>query len=180
MTGQAFRGLSWAFLGAVGQALLQVAAIVVLSRLVTVEEFGTAAAATVVMGLAVMLSQLGISAALVQAKKLDRADVASAFLLTSALGLLLAGLLFLLAPVIGPVVGLPEDAPFLRLLSIVLVVGSMGAVAAGLLQRQMRFRALALVDLLSYGVGYLGTSVVLASAGVGAASLIWGRSPRRQ
>lgn len=174
LTGQAFRGLSWSFLGAVGQALLQVAAIVVLSRLVTVEEFGTAAAATVVMGLTVMLSQLGISAALVQARKLDRADVASAFLLTSALGILLAGMLYLLAPVIGPLVGLPDDAPYLRMLSVVLVVGSMGAVAAGLLQRQMRFRALALVDLLSYGLGYLGTSVVLASAGVGAVSLIWG------
>jgi O-antigen/teichoic acid export membrane protein len=175
MVREAARGVSWSFVGAVGQALLQVLAIVVLSRLVTVEEFGLAAAATVVAGLAVMLSQLGIGAAVVQAKRLQPADEASAFLLTSAFGLFLALVLIALAPFIGAAVGLPPGSNFLQLLSIVLVVGAMGAVATGLLQRRMRFRALALVDLLSYLFGYLGTSVTLAYLGAGAASLIWGQ-----
>ena len=175
LTGQAFRGMSWSFLGAMGQAVLQFAAIAVLSRLVTVEEFGTAAAATVVTGLAVMLSQLGIGAAVVQARRLERDDIPSAFVLASALGLVLAALLIALAPLIGPLVGLSADASYLQLLSIVLVLGAMSVVAQGLLQRQLRFRALALVDLLSYAVGYLGTAVTLALAGFGAASLIWGQ-----
>ncbi len=175
LTGQAFRGLSWSFLGAIGQAFLQFVAIAVLSRLVTVEEFGTAAAAAVVAGLAVMLSQLGIGAAVVQARRLDRADISSAFILASALGLVLAALLIAVAPVVGPIVGLPADASYLQLLSVVLVLGALSVVAQGLLQRQMRFRALALVDLVSYAVGYLGTAVTLAVAGFGAVSLIWGQ-----
>lgn len=175
MARQAARGLSWSLLGAVGQALLQIIAIAVLSRLVTVEEFGIASAATVVMGLAVTLSQLGVSAALVQARQLDSDDVASVFTLGWALGLVLAGVLFLLAPFISPVVGLPAGSPYLKMLSIVLVFGSLGAVAAGLLQRQLRFRELAFVTLGSYSVGYLGTSVAFAYAGAGAAALIWGQ-----
>jgi O-antigen/teichoic acid export membrane protein len=175
LTGQAFRGLSWSFLGALGHAVLQFVAIAVLSRLVTVEEFGTAAAATVVAGLAVVLSQLGIGAAVVQARRLERADIASAFVLATALGLLLGALLIALAPLLGPIVGLPDDASYLQLLSIVLLLGAMSVVAQGLLQRQMRFRALALVDLVSYGIGFLGTAVTLAAAGFGAVSLIWGQ-----
>lgn len=175
LTGQTFHGLSWSFLGAIGQAVLQFAAIAVLSRLVTVEEFGTAAAATVVTGLAVMLSQLGVGAAIVQAKRLDRDDLASAFTLASALGLVLAGVLIALAPVIGPLVGLSADADYIQLLSLVLIFGAMSIVAQGVLQRQMRFRALALVDLSSYAFGYLGTAVVLAALGFGAASLVWGQ-----
>ena len=175
MTRSAVRGLSWSMVGALGQALLQLVSIVVLSRLLTAEEFGTAVAATVVMGLAVVLGQLGIGPALVQSRHLGSADVATAFSVAAALGVVLAGVLFLAAPVVNPLVGLPADSWFLRLLSVVLVLGGLGSVSLGLLQRHLRFRALVLVELSSYGVGYLGTTVVLASAGAGAAALVWGQ-----
>ncbi|SDC49601.1 polysaccharide transporter, PST family [Geodermatophilus telluris] len=171
----AVRGLSWSMVGALGQALLQLVSIVVLSRLLTAEEFGTAVAATVVMGLAVVLGQLGIGPALVQSRQLRDEDVATAFSVAAGLGVLLAAALFLAAPVIGPLVGLPADSWFLRLLSVVLVLGGLGSVSLGLLQRQLRFRALVLVELGAYGVGYLGTTVALASAGAGAAALVWGQ-----
>jgi O-antigen/teichoic acid export membrane protein len=175
LTAQTFRGFSWSFLGAVGQALLQIASIATLSRLVTVEEFGTAAAASVVANLAVMLSQLGIGAAVVQARRLDRDDVPSAFFLATTLGIVLAGVLLAVAPVVAPLVGLPRGAVYLQMLSVVLVLGSTSIVAEGLLQRRMRFRSLALVNLLSYGIGYLGTATTLAAAGYGAVSLVWGQ-----
>jgi len=175
LTGQTFHGLSWSFMGAISQAVLQFAAIAALSRLVTVEEFGTAAAATLVMGLAVMLSQLGVGAAIVQAKELHPGDVASVFNLATAVGVLLGALLIAIAPLLNPLVGLPSGSSYLQLLSMVVVLGSLNAVSSGLLQRQMRFRALAVVDLVSYAVGYLGTAVVLASAGFGAVSLICGQ-----
>jgi O-antigen/teichoic acid export membrane protein len=175
MARSAVRGLSWSMVGALGQALLQLVSIVVLSRLLTAEEFGTAVAATVVMGLAVVLGQLGIGPALVQSRSLSSADVATAFSVAAALGVGLAAALFLTAPVVNPLVGLPADSWFLRLLSVVLVLGGLGSVSLGLLQRHLRFRALVLVELSSYGVGYLGTTVVLASAGAGAAALVWGQ-----
>jgi PST family polysaccharide transporter len=167
--------MSWTFLGAISQALLQFAALALLSRLLTVTEFGTASAASVVTSLAVMLSQLGIGAAVVQARELDRDDVRSAFVLATVLGVVLAGVLIAVAPLVGPVVGLPDGSPFLQMLSVVLVFGSVSIVAQGLLQRRMRFRALALVSILSYGIGYLGTATTLAAAGFGAVSLIWGQ-----
>lgn len=175
MTRSAVRGLSWSLLGAVGQSLLQMVAIVLLSRVLSVSQFGAAAAATVVMSLAVMLGQLGIGPALVQARRLEPPDVATAFSIASALGLLLAGLLVVVSPVLNRAVGLPADSPFLRLLSLVLVLGGLSTVAMGMLQRELRFRELVLVELCSYGVGYLGTSAALALAGAGAVSLVWGQ-----
>jgi O-antigen/teichoic acid export membrane protein len=176
MVATAVRGVSWSFLGAVGQAALQMGAIVLLARLLSVEQFGLAASASLVMSFAVMASQFGVGPALVQSRRLDRTDVASAFVLSTALGLLMAGGLIALSPIIGRLVGLPPDATYLlRLLAIVVVVGGLSAVSTGLLQRQMRFRALAIIDLLSFGVGYLGTAGTLASLGLGAASLVWGQ-----
>lgn len=175
MAGTALRGLSWSMTAALGQTVLQLVAMVVLSRLVSVREFGLAAATTVVMSLAVMVSQLGLGPALVQARRLDKADIATAFFLSTLLGVLLGGALFLLAPVVGPLVGLPAGASYLQLVSVALVLGGFGAVASSLLQRQLRFRDLALVQLGSYGVGYFGTAVTLAYLGLGTAALIWGQ-----
>jgi O-antigen/teichoic acid export membrane protein len=79
MTRQAARGVSWSFVGAAGQFLLQLVSIVVLSRLLSVSDYGTAVAATVVLGLAAMLGQQSIAPALVQARTLDRADIGTAF-----------------------------------------------------------------------------------------------------
>ncbi|CAA9259874.1 MAG: hypothetical protein AVDCRST_MAG52-2571 [uncultured Blastococcus sp.] len=175
MTGSAVRGLSWSLVGALGQSILQFVSIVVLSRVLSIEEFGTAAAATVVAGLAVMLGQQGIGSAIVQARELRRADVATAFCMSAAIGVVLAALLLLASPLLAQAVGLPAGSPYLPMLSIVLVLGGLSGVAMGLLQRQLRFRDLGLMELTSYGVGYLGTSVTLAFAGAGAMSLIWGQ-----
>ena len=175
MAGTALRGLSWSMTAALGQTVLQLVAIVVLSRLVSVREFGVAAACTVVMSLAVMISQLGVGPALVQARRLEKADVATAFLLAVLLSLLLGGALFALAPVIGPLVGLPAEASYLQLVSLALVFGGVATVSSSLLQRHLRFRDLALVQLGSYAVGYFATAVTLAHLGAGAAALIWGQ-----
>lgn len=175
MTRAAGRGLSWSLLSAAGQAVLQVVALVVLAHLLEVDEFGVATAALVVMSLALMLSQLGIGPALVQARELDRIDVASAFCLTTALGVVLGGVLIGVAPLVGPLLGLPPGATYIQLLSVIVVLGGMGAVSLALLQREMRFRALAVVELLAYGIGYVGTAVALAAVGAGAAALIWGQ-----
>ena len=52
LTRRTLRGFVWAFTGSAGQALLQIAATIVLARLLTPEQFGSMAAALLVVGLA--------------------------------------------------------------------------------------------------------------------------------
>ena len=71
LTARTVRGFVWAFTGSVGQAVLQIAATIVLARLLTPQEFGSVAAALLVVGLAQLLTQVGVSAALVQRRALN-------------------------------------------------------------------------------------------------------------
>ena len=64
LTARTVRGFVWAFTGSAGQALLQIAATIVLARLLTPHDFGSVAAALLVVGLAQLLTQVGVSAAL--------------------------------------------------------------------------------------------------------------------
>jgi PST family polysaccharide transporter len=45
----------------------------------------------------------------------------------------------------------------------------------GLLQRNLKFRKLAMVDISSYAVGYVGVSITLAALGAGPYALAWGQ-----
>lgn len=75
LTTRTLRGFAWAFTGSTGQAVVQIAATIVLARLLTPEQFGSVAAALLIVGLAQLLTQLGVSAALVQRQTLSDEDV---------------------------------------------------------------------------------------------------------
>ncbi len=174
LTATTARGFLWAFGGSAGQAVLGIVSIVVLARLLTPGEFGAAAAATLVVGFALLFSQVGVGPALVQRKTLADAEVAAAFSFSLATSVVLGLGLLAAAPWINPVVGLPADSGLLRLLSVAFVLNGAAAVPSALLQRRLRFRPTAMVDIASTALGSIGVTAALALLGLGAVSLIWG------
>ncbi|WP_181784781.1 lipopolysaccharide biosynthesis protein, partial [Pseudonocardia pini] len=173
LTARTARGFAWAFTGSVGQAVLQIVATIVLARLLTPEEFGSVAAALLVVGLTQLVTQLGVAAALVHRRELTDRDVAAAFWFSILLSVVMAVLLATFAPALNGLVGLPADSGLLPLLSLSLVLAGAIAVPTGLLQRDLRFRPMAVVDLLATGPTLIGVSVVLALLGFGPAALAW-------
>lgn len=173
LTARTLRGFVWAFTGSAGQAVLQIAATIVLARLLTPEQFGAVAAALLIVGLAQLLTQLGVSAALVQRATLTEEDVAAAFGFSVLVSMVFAVALATSAPALNPLVGLAPDSRLLPLLSPALVLAGLAAVPSGLLQRRMQFRQLAVVDLIAAGPAMIGVSVGLALAGLGAYALAW-------
>jgi PST family polysaccharide transporter len=175
LTSLTVRGFAWAFTGTVSQALLQIISMVVLARLLTPAEFGAAAAAGLVVGLSQVVSQIGVGPALVQRRVLTDDEISAAFYSSLLLSAVLAVVLFLGAPLFNRLVGLPSDSSLLRLLTVALVLAGAAAAPMGLLQRALRFRDMAMVDLLAFGPATIGVSVALAALGWGAVSIICGQ-----
>jgi O-antigen/teichoic acid export membrane protein len=168
-------GFAWLFTGSVGQAVLQVVYIAVLARLLSPAEYGAAAAASLVVSLSALVSEVGVGPALVQRRGLRDDEVSAAFWFSVLVSSALAATLFVLAPVLNPLVSLPPESSLLRLMCVTLVLGGVAVVPIGLLQRRMQFRTLATLDFLTYTCGSLGVSVVLAVQGMGAAAVVWGQ-----
>lgn len=174
LTTRTARGFAWAFTGTVGQAVLQIGATVALARLLTPDEFGAAAAALLVVGLTQLVTQLGVAASLVHREHLDDRDVTAAFWFSVLVAAVFAAVLAVGSPVLSPLVGLPADSGLLPLLSVALLFAGAAATPLGLLQRDLRFRSMATVDLVAAGPALIGVSVALAAAGFGATALAYG------
>jgi O-antigen/teichoic acid export membrane protein len=117
--------------------------IAVLTRFLSPADFGTVAAATTVLPFFYLLSDLGFAAYIVQVTKTTRRMLSTGFWFSVTAGVLLTGLMILVAPAFGAVFRSAEVVPVLQVMSAAIALTAFGSVPMALLRRSMRFRTLA-------------------------------------
>lgn len=160
------------FLGAGGQAVSSAAVVMVLSRLLSPADFGVVGAALVVVSFAQVFTQFGVGPALVQMERISREHVHTAISMSLILGLCFAAGVYLLAGVSATFFGMSQLQNILRVLAILFPIVSLGAVGQALLQREMKFRIMARINLVSYLLGYALPGIFLAYLGLGMWALV--------
>ena len=159
---------------AVGQALLSLAILAVLSRLLTPRDFGVVAFALIFVGVIEITGKLGIGPAIVQRPGLTERHVATGFVLSAALGAVLTAAVWFASPAAARFFADPEAPAILAALSVVFVISGLGEVSEHLLRRRLRFGRLMLATLLSQFAGYGLVSITLALHGFAAWALVGG------
>ena len=163
---QVRRGISWNLVGAVSTNAMRILVVVVLGRVLDSHDFGVVAAALSVIAILHIVRDFGIGPALIQRRELAPGHVATAFAASTYLGAALAALIALTAPLVGRLYHSPECVELLRALAVIFVLRGLSTTSQMMCQRAMNFRAVALIDTLSYSAGSLA-SIALALAGLG-------------
>lgn len=171
-------GFGWSSLTVVIKALLTFLVLVVLSRLLTPNDFGLVGMTWILVELATRFGQTGIGHALIQRHELTDRHLEIGFTFSTVLGGTVAGVIWLFAPRFGHLFDEPAVSSLLRVLSVTFVIGGVGVVPEHLLRRSLRFKQLMVADLLSYASGYGLTATVLAFRGFGVWSLVWAEITR--
>ena len=155
------------------QGVLRLAVLTVLARLLGPPEFGLAAAATVVIAFFRVITETGIRAAVIQRPELEDRHVRTAFTLSLMVGLGGAAIVSASAELIADDgFEMPELAPVIRAMALLLPLQSLGIVASGLMQREMNFGWVVRSEILSYVVGYAPVGIGMGLAGFGVWSLV--------
>ncbi len=147
------------------------ATIVVLTRILTPEDFGLAAAASALLPLVYVLSDVGFSTYIVQAAKLEQRTLSTAFWFSLASGGVLALVILGAAPFMGMLLNLPEVADLLRVLTLSVVAIAVGSVPLALMRRRLSFRSLAFMEATGAIVAQVA-AISAALAGLGAWALV--------
>ena len=152
---------------------LGLATTVVLARLVSPAEYGTAVVVLILPMLATILTYEGFGAFLVVVRSCTREQVGSAVLLSITSGLILTAIVFFLSPLVAEPVFGPGTSQLAQLCAPIFVIASFGAVPRALLQRRLDWRWMNLTEIVEL-IGVSLSSVVLAFAGLGSKALILG------
>ena len=143
---------------------IQAAAVLVLSRMLGPEDFGLIAMVAVVMKLGELLRDFGLPTAALQAPTLSHQQASNMFWINSCLGMIAAIAAVASTPLLILVYSEPRLAAIVPAMAATLAFNGMQAQLQVQLARSMRFRALAVTDVISQAVG-LVIAVVAAAAG---------------
>lgn len=174
LSARAMAGGQWRMASLIVQGVLHLVVGVVLARLLPPADFGLAALALIVIGFAAMISDVGVGAAVMQRLVVTTAHLRVAFTLSVLSGVVIAGVLFGVAPLVAILAKSAAVSPVLRVQSIVFIATGAGTVARAQLQRRLDFRRLFAVDLTSYLLGYALIAIGGAVLGWGVWSLVVG------
>lgn len=170
---QVLTGLKWTAGGKLGAQVITWAITLIVMRLLTPEDYGLLAMASVFVAFMLMLSEAGLGPALIQKQDLDETSLRSVFtiVIIANIGLLL--LLNLLAPVIADFFKEDRLIPILRVLSLQFLLNIFSTLPVVQLYRQLRFKALSLISFSTTIVGSVMT-LLMAFAQFGVWALILG------
>ena len=173
LKGAAVSGVRWTTLSKLLAQVGTLASSIVLARLLSPAEFGEAAIAMILLPLSVLLSFAGFGAALVQYREIDQDLVRSAGAMSVLFGAAQTVAVYLLAPVIAEPLFGDATSDLIQLISPIFFLAGLAVVPKALLQRELRFQRLSIIELLGLVCG-TAVSLVAAISGVGASSLVWG------
>jgi O-antigen/teichoic acid export membrane protein len=159
-------GIRWGIIVSIATQVGRIVFLVALMRLLGPWNYGIVGQAAVVIAVAQIFVHFGLAASIVQRPRLDQSEVGTAFWLNVAMGLLLAILMVLGAPLLSTFFKTEELTAVLRVLSISFVLRGMTVVPTALLTRNMRFRSLGMVEITSTFIsGVLGVGAAAMGAG---------------
>jgi PST family polysaccharide transporter len=154
-----------------GTGFLQMVASIVLARLLVPEDFGLFAMGTVLTNFGPLLIDFGLGDATIQKNKITRTQVSSLFWLSSAMGLVIAGILAACSPLIAWIYGEPRLEGIAVYSAVALVLFGLSNQHLALLRRTMQFARIAKIQILSTFVAG-ATAIFIAISGYGYWALV--------
>ena len=142
-------------------------------RLLVPADYGLMALANVVIGLLGIVAEMGFGASLVQTAIIDRTRIAQIFGAALIIHAGICACLFAVAPLLGRFFDEPRLVLVVQVLAFQFVIIAAGLVPNAMLRRELRYKALSLIEIVSGAGGNLLT-LVLAWTGHGVWSLVIG------
>lgn len=158
------RTVSGAFVTVVGQGaqfLLSLVSIMALARLLTPKDFGFFAMATTVVGYLRIFKDAGLSMATVQREGISQAQVSNLFWINAGVSGAITLLLATCSPLVAWFFREPRLIGITITLSATFILNGLAIQHSALLNRQMRFKALAIIQVGSMLIG-VSLAIILA------------------
>ena len=165
--------LAWSFLDRYLGLLVSLATSMVLARLLTPAQVGIFSLCAAVLDVAATVRDFGVSEYIIQERELDHAKLRSAFAVAIATAWPIGALVFVSRSALASYYNEPQLAELIAILSLSFVILPLSSPAFALLNREMAFRKILVVQVAAVLAGS-AVSLILAARGHGAHSLAWG------
>lgn len=165
-------GVKWSTASTVFNAVLQLGYGAIMARLLEPEEFGLVAMMHVILRFVDYFAKMGMGHAIIQKKTLSAQEIRAGFTSSFLLGFVSMVFVYFAAPYVTLFFENERLVEVIRFSSVLFLIQGLSTTAVGLLTRDLEFKVLAILNVISYVVGYLFVGIYMAYSGYGVYSLI--------
>lgn len=162
LTKRTAQGLAWSLSTLLTRTILSIVSVAVLARLLSPHDYGVMSAAAIIVAFGTMLSGLGLGPALVQHQALTKAHVSAAIVLGVSVATVFSSIQWFCAPIIAKFMKVEELEFVTRVLSGTIVAQSLNTLFVAILSRNLKFKAISLINLGSWSIATFGIAIPLA------------------
>lgn len=143
-------------------------------RLLSPEDYGLMAMATVVIGFLANTNEMGLASAIIQKKELDKVLVSKIFGMLLLFDAFLFGIIYFIAPFVADFFGDDRLISIIRVLGITILVNPLFTIPDAIMTRNMEFRSISIIAFCGQIVAAI-TTLSFAFYGVGVWALVYGQ-----
>ena len=152
-------GAKWSAMATIVIIGLGLVQMTVLARIIDNHQFGLLTVSLVIIALADTLSDFGIANSIIQRKEISHLELTTLYWLNVGLGIFVFVLVFLLSGTIASVLHNPDLAPLMRTLSFAFVVIPHGQQFRALMQKELEFNKISMIETSAVLAGFTFTVV---------------------
>jgi O-antigen/teichoic acid export membrane protein len=157
------KALVWQSIQMGGEKGIFMLRILVLTRLLTPDDFGLIAIATSALGMLLGLTNMGIVPALIQSQDTNDHHYDAVWTIGVIRAIFIAGIMVIAAPLIASIFAEPRAIPIIRIFAVIPIMEALASVKVAALNRNLLFRPLATMRL-SNAFVHAAVSIALAEA----------------
>ena len=162
-----FSGAIWKFLEKISTQAISIVVQIILARILLPEDYGLIGYLMVFVSISDVFLAQGFTTALIQKKDSDQLDFSTVFFANLIMLLIIYAIFYFIAPCVARFYNEPGLTELMRILSLMVVIGSFGAVHNAVLSKRLEFKKIFLRNLantITYGLSgilfaYLGFEV---------------------
>lgn len=164
-------GVFWITAQRFSQVIVNFVSGIILARLLSPEDYGLIGMLSIFMLIAGTFIDGGFGFAIIQKKRPTQEDYSTVFFWNLGLAIALYAILFVCAPAIASFYRVPLLCKVLRVMGIVLIINALRAIHENMLNKQFRFKKLAITSVASSVISLILT-IWLAYKGAGVWALV--------
>lgn len=164
-------GMAWSVSERLSLQIIQMLISIMLARLLGPSEFGLIGMLAIFTSIAQSILDSGFGSALIQKKNASETDSSSIFYFNLFIGIILAGIFFLSAPLIADFFDQPILKQITRVLSFNMIINSFSLVQLSMLRKNMEFKKHFIISIIAVLISGF-CSITAASQGLGVWSLV--------
>ena len=166
-------GGKWITIATITSTLFQFVQVAILARLLSASDFGLVSISNLVRALFQIFANLGFSNSIIYKQESDRKVLSTLYILNLLVGFLIFVVIYISSPYIIDYYKEPKLERVVKLASYYFLIVYFGQLYMFLLEKELKFRSVATIDITGTVVGS-GVTIILAYSGYKELSLIIG------